>query len=202
MRTALNGPGEYYLSTSSPQLQGRAMGFRSAPCTCFDSSPLSTKNFAHPLLSEACVRGHRATRCDHFDRWMVRVKRPGRPLRECPHATAPCSCHDDKVIMMRIPKREQSQTPLISIDVLFQDCLLLRQPGIKANNAQKENAIVANCEASIQLSTMTTANPPGAHLGNGIHRTQRERCSIQVCNPLSRVRDNPMRDIHHSANIL
>lgn len=56
---------------------------------------------------EACVRGHRATRCDHFDRWMVRVKKPGRPLRDCPHVTVPCSCTDDKVIMMRIPKREQ-----------------------------------------------------------------------------------------------
>ena len=53
--------------------------------------------------SEPCVRGHRATRCDHFDRWMVRVKKPGRPLRECTHNRKNCECSKERVIMVQIP---------------------------------------------------------------------------------------------------
>lgn len=64
---------------------------------------------AHSLISEACVRGHRASRCDHFDRWMVRVKKPGRPLRDCPHATGPCTCSQEKATMMKIPIKGSGQ---------------------------------------------------------------------------------------------
>lgn len=79
---------------------------------------------------EACVRGHRATRCDHFDRWMVRVKKPGRPLRECPHAGGPCACADDKVIMMRVPKIETKGGGCLCQKIRSFD------PALDGNNAQ------------------------------------------------------------------
>ena len=56
------------------------------------------------LCSEPCIRGHRSTRCEHFDRYMMRVRRPGRPLAVCPHSSESCQCTPEKVIMVRIPK--------------------------------------------------------------------------------------------------
>lgn len=63
----------------------------------------------HSLLSEGCVRGHRATRCGHFERWMIRVKKPGRPLRKCPHVKRPCTCVQELVSMIKIPINTPSQ---------------------------------------------------------------------------------------------
>ena len=54
--------------------------------------------------SEPCIRGHRASSCVHYDRYMVRVKRPGRPLSTCPHNTPQCHCAQEEVIMVRIYK--------------------------------------------------------------------------------------------------
>ena len=72
----------------------------------------TNEDFVDPPLSEACVRGHRATKCGHFDRWMVRVRRPGRPLPGCPHPKGVfCNCPKEKVIMMKIPIESQGQNP-------------------------------------------------------------------------------------------
>lgn len=54
-----------------------------------------------------CIRGHRTAKCEHWDRWMVRVKRPGRPLTRCPHAQrARCECVDERVMMVEIRRCE------------------------------------------------------------------------------------------------
>ena len=74
------------------------------------------ENLINNPLSEACVRGHRATTCNHFDRWMVRVRRPGRPLPGCPHPRGVfCDCPKEKVIMMKIPIESQGQNPPIPL---------------------------------------------------------------------------------------
>lgn len=57
--------------------------------------------------SEPCIRGHRSSRCEHFDRFMVRVARPGRPLSTCPHPKNQCNCGKEKVMMIRIPKGKE-----------------------------------------------------------------------------------------------
>lgn len=54
--------------------------------------------------SEPCIRGHRSTRCEHYDRFMLRVKKPGRPLSSCPHPKNQCTCGKERVMMVRIPK--------------------------------------------------------------------------------------------------
>ncbi|KAI9694697.1 MAG: hypothetical protein M1822_000313 [Bathelium mastoideum] len=48
----------------------------------------------------ACIRGHRSSQCNekHYDRIMVAVRKPGRPLTACPHAKGqPCTCSSAQV---------------------------------------------------------------------------------------------------------
>ncbi|KAF2795072.1 hypothetical protein K505DRAFT_240677, partial [Melanomma pulvis-pyrius CBS 109.77] len=42
--------------------------------------------------SRPCIRGHRASKCDHRDRILIEVRKPGRPLTSCPHVSGPCGC--------------------------------------------------------------------------------------------------------------
>ncbi|TVY45260.1 Protein GRISEA [Lachnellula occidentalis] len=46
------------------------------------------------MACEPCIRGHRSTKCTHADeRLMVPVRKPGRPLSQCPHPGGdPCMC--------------------------------------------------------------------------------------------------------------
>ncbi|KAF2816850.1 uncharacterized protein BDZ99DRAFT_3147 [Mytilinidion resinicola] len=39
-----------------------------------------------------CIRGHRSSKCDHKDRVLQEVRKPGRPLSSCPHPAGTCSC--------------------------------------------------------------------------------------------------------------
>ncbi|KAI9891561.1 MAG: hypothetical protein M1814_002684 [Vezdaea aestivalis] len=41
---------------------------------------------------EPCVRGHRSTKCEHKDRNLIEVRKPGRPLSSCPHPNSKCDC--------------------------------------------------------------------------------------------------------------
>lgn len=52
--------------------------------------------------SEPCIRGHRSTKCLHFDRLMMKVPRAGRPLSRCPHPKGICSCQRLYALMARI----------------------------------------------------------------------------------------------------
>ncbi|PGH17594.1 hypothetical protein AJ80_04773 [Polytolypa hystricis UAMH7299] len=53
---------------------------------------------------EPCVRGHRSSKCQHFDRLMMKVPKAGRPLAKCPHPKGTCSCQKLYAFMVRIPK--------------------------------------------------------------------------------------------------
>ncbi|KAL1969417.1 hypothetical protein VTN77DRAFT_8855 [Rasamsonia byssochlamydoides] len=53
---------------------------------------------------EPCVRGHRSSKCQHFDRLMMKVPKAGRPLAKCPHPKGSCSCQKVYAFMVRIPK--------------------------------------------------------------------------------------------------
>ncbi|EUC33252.1 hypothetical protein COCCADRAFT_36920 [Bipolaris zeicola 26-R-13] len=57
-----------------------------------------------------CIRGHRSSKCDHRDRVLVEVRKPGRPLSSCPHPTGSCSC-ERVVINYTIPKTSQCACP-------------------------------------------------------------------------------------------
>ncbi|KAJ5082446.1 hypothetical protein N7532_011489 [Penicillium argentinense] len=53
---------------------------------------------------EPCIRGHRSSKCDHFERIMMKVPKAGRPLSKCPHVKGTCSCQKTYAVMVRIPK--------------------------------------------------------------------------------------------------
>ncbi|OJJ49934.1 hypothetical protein ASPZODRAFT_89582 [Penicilliopsis zonata CBS 506.65] len=53
---------------------------------------------------EPCIRGHRSSKCQHFDRMMMKVPKAGRPLAKCPHPKGNCSCQKLYAFMVRIPK--------------------------------------------------------------------------------------------------
>ncbi|KAJ5618934.1 hypothetical protein N7510_002918 [Penicillium lagena] len=53
---------------------------------------------------EPCIRGHRSSKCQHFDRLMMKVPKAGRPLAKCPHPKGTCSCQKTYAVMVRIPK--------------------------------------------------------------------------------------------------
>ncbi|EED21559.1 copper-activated transcription factor GRISEA, putative [Talaromyces stipitatus ATCC 10500] len=53
---------------------------------------------------EPCMRGHRSSKCQHFDRLMMKVPKAGRPLAKCPHPKGTCSCEKVYAFMVRIPK--------------------------------------------------------------------------------------------------
>ncbi|PWW72618.1 hypothetical protein C7212DRAFT_359897 [Tuber magnatum] len=40
---------------------------------------------------EPCMRGHRSSKCNHTDRILVKVRKPGRPLSSCPHTLSSSS---------------------------------------------------------------------------------------------------------------
>jgi len=56
------------------------------------------------FCSEPCIRGHRSSKCQHFDRLMIKVPKAGRPLAKCPHPKGSCSCQKLYAFMVRIPK--------------------------------------------------------------------------------------------------
>ncbi|KAK4249543.1 hypothetical protein C7999DRAFT_39371 [Corynascus novoguineensis] len=57
-----------------------------------------------------CIRGHRSTKCNHFyDRVMIPVRKPGRPLSTCPCPPGrPCACGGVRVA---IPKKQKCGCP-------------------------------------------------------------------------------------------
>ncbi|OCL06787.1 hypothetical protein AOQ84DRAFT_70910 [Glonium stellatum] len=57
-----------------------------------------------------CIRGHRSSKCDHKDRVLLEVRKPGRPLSSCPHPVGSCSC-ERLVINYTIPKTSECACP-------------------------------------------------------------------------------------------
>ncbi|KAL2259582.1 hypothetical protein VTK26DRAFT_6697 [Humicola hyalothermophila] len=57
-----------------------------------------------------CIRGHRSTKCNHFyERVMVPVRKPGRPLSTCPCPPGrPCACGG---VRIAIPKKKRCKCP-------------------------------------------------------------------------------------------
>ncbi|KAK4164526.1 hypothetical protein QBC43DRAFT_47891 [Cladorrhinum sp. PSN259] len=62
-----------------------------------------------------CIRGHRSTKCNHYyERVMIPVRKPGRPLSTCPCPPArPCACGGVRVA---IPKKQKCSCPAGAAD--------------------------------------------------------------------------------------
>ncbi|EPE32569.1 Zinc copper-regulated transcription factor [Glarea lozoyensis ATCC 20868] len=57
------------------------------------------------MACEPCIRGHRSTKCNHAnERLMVQVRKPGRPLSQCPHPGGQaCMCGS---VTAAIPRKQ------------------------------------------------------------------------------------------------
>lgn len=73
---------------------------------------ITTTVFVQLLIGSSgpCIRGHRSSKCDHRDRVLVEVRKPGRPLSSCPHPSGSCSC-ERVVINYTIPKSSECACP-------------------------------------------------------------------------------------------
>ncbi|KAK8209232.1 hypothetical protein IWZ01DRAFT_310077 [Phyllosticta capitalensis] len=60
-----------------------------------------------------CIRGHRSTSCNHKDRLLLEVRKPGRPLSSCPHLGGNCGC-ERLVINYTIPRSSECACPTAS----------------------------------------------------------------------------------------
>ncbi|KAK4145252.1 uncharacterized protein C8A04DRAFT_27013 [Dichotomopilus funicola] len=135
-----------------------------------------------------CIRGHRSTKCNHFyERVMVPVRKPGRPLSTCPCPPGrPCSCGGVRVA---IPKHQKcgcptgseeteehekehfpSEAPLSPSKPSFRAG---KSNGVSKASSRKQSFDPANLERmdprSINLITATNGNgiPNGAINGHG-----------------------------------
>ncbi|KAI0162049.1 hypothetical protein GGR57DRAFT_498393 [Xylariaceae sp. FL1272] len=72
------------------------------------------------IFTAPCIRGHRATSCDHAnERIMVPVRKPGRPLSSCPHRPGTnCQCSQ---VTVTIPRKRRCGA--------FTGCSSERKPG-------------------------------------------------------------------------
>ncbi|OJD16432.1 hypothetical protein AJ78_03419 [Emergomyces pasteurianus Ep9510] len=78
---------------------------------------------------EPCVRGHRSSKCQHFDRLMMKVPKAGRPLAKCPHPKGTCSCQKLYAFMVRIPKGSTCLCrPLYQVPMVVTEAGALAQP--------------------------------------------------------------------------
>ncbi|CEO59438.1 Putative Protein GRISEA [Penicillium brasilianum] len=102
---------------------------------------------------EPCIRGHRSSKCQHFDRLMMKVPKAGRPLAKCPHPKGTCSCQKTYAFMVRIPKgssclcrpvykvpagtNDSSQsTPVSMVSVSSPSSGKVQKPGRRQSNIQ------------------------------------------------------------------
>ncbi|KAK2751555.1 hypothetical protein FQN55_000276 [Onygenales sp. PD_40] len=111
---------------------------------------------------EPCVRGHRSSKCQHFDRLMMKVPKAGRPLAKCPHPKGTCSCQKLYAFMVRIPKgstclcRPLYQVPMVvtetgAVQPAPSSPGLPSAPAINPNRIQKRSRRQNSLQAAPEL---------------------------------------------------
>ncbi|KAF1945902.1 hypothetical protein EJ02DRAFT_13142 [Clathrospora elynae] len=100
-----------------------------------------------------CIRGHRSSKCDHRDRVLIEVRKPGRPLSDCPHPSGSCAC-DRVVINYTIPKSSECACPSATIvgNIRIQKS---RRKSTAVNSSSLEKAIRAGLDAETDTSSFT-----------------------------------------------
>ncbi|CAE7032755.1 hypothetical protein P3342_006922 [Pyrenophora teres f. teres] len=106
-----------------------------------------------------CIRGHRSSKCDHRDRVLVEVRKPGRPLSSCPHPTGSCSC-ERVVINYTIPKSSEcgcpsERAPPTATVVGNSRISKPRRKSAAVNTFNIEKAIRSGLDAETETSSIT-----------------------------------------------
>lgn len=126
-----------------------------------------------PPRSGPCIRGHRSSKCDHRDRVLVEVRKPGRPLSSCPHPSGSCSC-ERVVINYTIPKTSEcacpsdvpQPTPFATNSGRVQKSR--NRKSSTFNSATLEKAIKACQDGETDASSILTQTPTSAGPGCAI----------------------------------
>lgn len=126
------------------------------------------------MACEPCIRGHRSTTCNHAaERVMVPVRKPGRPLNECPHPRGSnCGCRDLTVAIPRKRKCEcvgdKSAAPKTSLTQTSAEAV--RPGNASASIKEPQEAEPSSCcqpktsagEASASVPSIVPAVPASA----------------------------------------
>ena len=134
------------------------------------------------MISGPCIRGHRSSKCDHRDRVLVEVRKPGRPLSSCPHPTGSCSC-ERVVINYTIPKTSEcacpsERAPPTATVAGNSRITKSRRKSAAPTPYNLEKAIQAGFDAKTETSSVTytpseTSNSNGASLPSSASSTPR-----------------------------
>lgn len=74
---------------------------RSPPVLLGFTPDFVEKHTYRSYKSESCIRGHRSSKCAHYDRPMKRIPKAGRPLAKCSHLNGvDCSCREIWAVMV------------------------------------------------------------------------------------------------------
>ncbi|KAL1798289.1 hypothetical protein ACET3X_002326 [Alternaria dauci] len=136
-----------------------------------------------------CIRGHRSSKCDHRDRVLVEVRKPGRPLSSCPHPTGSCSC-ERVVINYTIPKTSEcacpsERAPPTATVAGNSRITKSRRKSAVPTPYNLEKAIQAGFDAKTETSSVTytpseTSNSNGASLPSSASSTPLNRKVINI----------------------
>ncbi|KAJ5091527.1 hypothetical protein NUU61_006397 [Penicillium alfredii] len=119
---------------------------------------------------EPCIRGHRSSKCQHFDRLMMKVPKAGRPLAKCPHPKGTCSCQKTYAVMVRIPKGSTCLCrPLYEVPVGVNESAKSPAPvSSPASKVQKPGRRQSNIQAAPEsIAKALDAMPPNLKFENG-----------------------------------
>ncbi|KAM5489764.1 hypothetical protein MaudMau93_003130 [Microsporum audouinii] len=124
---------------------------------------------------EPCIRGHRSSKCQHFDRLMMKVPKAGRPLQKCPHPKGTCSCQKLYAFMVRIPKGSTCLCrPLYKVPATASETEQ-QQP---QQQPQLPSSSTVAVTTTMPLSPVTPATPSAS--ANRIQKRSRRQNSIQA----------------------
>ncbi|KAG5292981.1 copper-activated transcription factor grisea [Histoplasma ohiense] len=162
---------------------------------------------------EPCVRGHRSSKCQHFDRLMMKVPKAGRPLAKCPHPKGTCSCQKLYAFMVRIPKGSTCLCrPLYQVPMVVTEAGPSEQPASVPpvsivptisgrNRPQKRSRRQSSLQTAPELVTKSSSptdpkcngnNGAMDHGANPTTSSVQSPCDEQYLEPLPRSTEFPL----------
>ncbi|KAH7132654.1 hypothetical protein B0J11DRAFT_232524 [Dendryphion nanum] len=157
-----------------------------------------------------CIRGHRSSKCDHRDRVLVEVRKPGRPLSSCPHPSGSCSC-ERVVINYTIPKtsecacpseraQAQSVTSPSSGPVNRVQKPRARKGTQSINPASLEKAIKASQDVETDSSSLLTRTPTNPSFAPSEKTASNEASPPSSASSTPRILPSPSRKQSYSSD--
>ncbi|KAF2789480.1 hypothetical protein K505DRAFT_352564 [Melanomma pulvis-pyrius CBS 109.77] len=154
-----------------------------------------------------CIRGHRSSKCDHKDRVLVEVRKPGRPLSSCPHPSGSCSC-ERVVINYTIPKTSECACPserTQTISSLAGASSRVQKPRArKLTNSitpsSLEKAIKASQDIELDSSSLLASTPTNPSFAPSERSASNEASAPSSASSTPRILPSPSRKQSYSSD--